>query len=499
MFFSCGDHEEDAGPVIAPVFNLETKETDNENEIFLIWQNPDSKNLKEVEIAWKVNLSDDSTEKITLPATASTKSTYLLKVKQYAEYKITMTACAASGARSIPVSVVGAPLKPEDFEDRSSYLLCADTLMTQLVDLYLTGQYDVWNSSYPNATGPYWDGAAAVWGQGAAYSSFVAMMEAVAKDPNLSAKYAKLEDRLLSSLDKFRNSHNGSRSEAYGTYLGETDERYYDDNEWIGIDMVNMYLLTGTQGYLDRAKIVWNFIMEGYDEIMGGGIYWKEGVDSKHTCSTAPAAVMAAKLYMATDEIQYLNAAKDLYAWCQDLLQDPADHLYWDNARLKDPNDPESEIVIAKEKYSYNSGQPIQAAILLYRITGDGKYLEDAKLTAESAYRKWFMDYYSPVLDEEFRILSPADGDGLWFHAVMFRGLAELNSVEPDLPYVDAMGKSLTNAWRSDARNRRNNLIGGDFRGGKQVDEWPLIQEAACVEMFARMAICEQNEGEIQN
>lgn len=90
----------------------------------------------------------------------------------------------------------------------------------------------------------------------------------------------------------------------------------------------------------------------------------KEG---KHTCSNAPSAVLGVKLYRLTKDSKYLEKAKETYAWTKKNLCDPNDHLYWDNINLKGN--------IAKEKYAYNSGQMIQAGVLLYEETGDEQYL----------------------------------------------------------------------------------------------------------------------------
>lgn len=67
--------------------------------------------------------------------------------------------------------------------------------MSSVIELFFGGRYNAWNENYPNATGPYWDGIAAVWGQGAAYSGFVTMYK-VTKETNnekLRAKYAEKE------------------------------------------------------------------------------------------------------------------------------------------------------------------------------------------------------------------------------------------------------------------------------------------------------------------
>src|SRR5690606_10107028 len=171
-------------------------------------------------------------------------------------------------------------------------------------------------------------------------------------------------------------------------YPGDGDERYFDDNIWIGLDMADMYELTGDSRYLDRAKMVWSFVKTGANDLVGGGVFWKEDHDvkSKNTCSTAPAAVLALKLYRITNDMAYLNQAKVWYEWLKSTLQDPQDKLYWDSARLQDPSNPSSNIIIDKPKYTYNAGQPMEAAILLYQITAESRYLQVAKEIAEAAY-----------------------------------------------------------------------------------------------------------------
>lgn len=370
------------------------------------------------------------------------------------------------------------------------FLTRADTLMASITSLYLDGMpRDIWSTNYPHTDG-YWDGAAVIWGHGAAFSGYAAIKEAAEGFPAYKSKYeSEYDNRLLTAIDQFRNTRNGG-AEAYAVYPGDGDERYFDDNIWVGIDMVDLYMLTNDNKYLERAELVWNFLLTGMDDIMGGGVYWKEGLKSKHTCSTAPAAVLAAKLYQATQQNGYLDKAKDLYAWCKQLLQDPDDYLYWDNARLSDEDDPNSEIIIAREKYSYNAGQPMQAAALLYKITQDAQYLSDAQNIAQAAYSKWFISFNSAILGESFQILEPGH---VWFQAIMFRGFIELYKIDHNRDYVTAYEKTLSHAWLSDCRNAGTNLLNGDFRGGTSQTSWEILHEGACVEMLARLAALERD------
>ena len=83
----------------------------------------------------------------------------------------------------------------------------------------------------------------------------------------------------------------------------------------------------------------------------------------KNTCSNAPGSVYASKLFLATGDSSYLQAGIRLYEWTKENLQDPADGLYFDNKSLNGE--------IGRAKFAYNSGQMMQSAALLYRITSE--------------------------------------------------------------------------------------------------------------------------------
>src|SRR5699024_6045681 len=207
------------------------------------------------------------------------------------------------------------------------------------------------------------------------------------------------------------------------------------------------------------------------DSVLGGGIYWKENQKGKNTCSNMPAVVLGAKLYQATQEQKYLDSAKSLYSWCKSKLQDPEDYLYWDNLKYND----EGKISIDKAKYTYNSGQAIEAAALLYKITKNQQYLTDAEHTVGSIFKKWGTPFHSYILHKSFVAIDPA-GD-VWFRAVMLRGLITLYKIDGDRKYIDAYKDLLTHAWKSDCRNAYTDFFNTDFRGGITQSSWDLLSE----------------------
>lgn len=490
LFFCCSCTEstddvigmgENIPDMIPPISALTVERPDNSEQVTLNWKNPVNPYLSSVEITYYKTAEEDQKITILLDAVSGQTVTHNVTIEDPSSYMFTLVAINKAGVRSEAKSI-----SYETLTGKAKWLDRANTLMTSMVNLYLNNKpLDIWSSQYPQGDG-YWDGAAVIWGHGAAFSGYATLKHAAESDAELKTFIeTNYDSRLLTGIDKFRNTRDGG-PEAYAVYPGEGDERFYDDNIWVGIDMVDLYELTGDSKYLNRARLVWDFVLSGSDQAMGGGVYWKEGQKTKNTCSTAPAAVLGAKLYKATNEQQYLDKAIDYYDWVKTNLQDPEDHLYWDHAYFTDENDPNSDIQIAKQKYSYNSGQPIQAAALLYEITNEQKYLQDAQIVAEAAHARWFTPFKSYILNENFNILEPGH---VWFQAITLRGFAELYEIDGNSKYIDDFKKTLDHAWLSDARNPNTNLVNENFKGTTTQNSWEVIHQGAIVEMLSRLAM----------
>lgn len=285
-----------------------------------------------------------------------------------------------------------------------------------------------------------------------------------------------LENRILPGLEEYYDRKR--EPHAYSSYLSKAtvSDRFYDDNLWLGIDFIDLYRLTREQKYLEKARTIWKFIKSGTDDQLGGGIYWcEQKKETKNTCSNAPAAVMALKMYQETHENMYLDEAKKQYEWTKEKLQDATDYLYFDHIELDGK--------IGKAKFAYNSGQMMQAAALLYQITGDSEYLNDARNIAKEAYCYFFTQV---ITSDEKSVKLVRKGD-IWFTAVMLRGYIELYKQDKDRTYLDTFEKSLDYAWKY--AREENGLFNVDFSGEEKENRKWLLTQAAIVEMFARLAI----------
>lgn len=270
---------------------------------------------------------------------------------------------------------------------------------------------------------------------------------------------------------------------AYSSYITEAplSDRFYDDNIWLGIDFTDIYLLTKEKKYLDKANIIWQFILCGTDNKLDGGIYWVEQKkESKHACSNAPGAVFALKLFEATKDSTYFYQGKNLYEWTKEHLQDPTDFLIYDNVNLSGKVD--------KAKYPYNSGQMIQAAALLFKLTQNEDYLVEAQNIAKSSYNFFFEDFETQE-GNKFKVLKKSD---VWFIAVMMRGFIELYHLDKNNIYLDSFKQNLDYAWLNMRDN--NGLFNTDWKGEEKDKKKWLLTQAGMVEMYARISEIESNK-----
>ena len=189
-----------------------------------------------------------------------------------------------------------------------------------------------------------------LWPYSGTFSAVNALLESTG-----NKKYKKLlENKVLPGLEEYFDTRR--EPFAYSSYISNQplSDRFYDDNVWLGIDFTDSYRMTKKQAYLEKAELIWEFILSGKDEVLGGGIYWcEQKKESKNTCSNAPGAVFALKLFQATQDSTYLKQGKELYEWTKKNLEDPTDHLYFDNIALNKK--------IGRAKFAYNSGQMMQA------------------------------------------------------------------------------------------------------------------------------------------
>jgi Glycosyl hydrolase family 76 len=242
---------------------------------------------------------------------------------------------------------------------------------------------------------------------------------------------------------------------------------YYDDNEWVGIELMRIYKLRHEAAALEQAEQIMQFVMDGWQTnpklACPGGVPFSNSPSNtdRNTVTDGPGAELALQLYRATDNAAYLQFAEMAYEWVRRCLLLPSG-LYADHIRQKG--------VIEPTAWSYNQGSMIGAGTLLYQVTHNGAFLYQARQTARAA-----LAYYT---------LERLLGENPFFVSVYLRNQMYLDSVTHDPPGPHLAQAYIDYLWI----NRR--LSNGLFVWAPPTapPSTQLLVQAAAVQVYALLS-----------
>jgi hypothetical protein len=277
-------------------------------------------------------------------------------------------------------------------------------------------------------------------------------------------------NRDLHGLERYwepRGPYPAYASDVHRTPWG--GDRYYDDNAWVGLALVQLERLRPRSAPGGRAAQLFAFADSGWSTDASlphpGGTYWLEqgrGTGrrnhDRNTVSNAPNA----ELGMHLDELEggalRRSSALRMCAWVQSALSSP-DRLYFDKLR--------GDGTIDRALWSYNQGSMIGAAVLRYRAGA-----ADLRQAAEAIARLALDHYAGRYFDQ------PAA-----FNAIFFRNLLLLHDVSGDTSLRELIRDTLSSyadeAW---SRCRAGDLLPGP--GG----QFTLLEQSALVQVLALAA-----------
>jgi hypothetical protein len=348
---------------------------------------------------------------------------------------------------------------------------------------------------------PRWPGMAAhLWPTARAFVAAVDLL-GVRRELRLGFDAASEVAAHLRALETYwdgRADQPAYASDVIGSRFG--GDRYYDDNAWVGLGLVQLERLRPGRGHAERARALFQFAANGWDArpdvASPGGVFWVEqtpptrgtGVanQDRNVVSNAPNAQLGlhlAALASGPTAARWSNGANgangsggpgdyarahDMYAWVNVTLDAgraagaPATGLFFDKLR--------GDGTLDETLWTYNQGSMIGANVLLARQADAGApYLDRAEAIAAKALR-----HYGATYDTR-----PAA-----FNAILFRNLLQLHAATADGGLRERIRSAMSAyaglAWAA-RRDRHDRFRFG--RGGPT-----LLDQSAMVQVYALLA-----------
>jgi hypothetical protein len=308
------------------------------------------------------------------------------------------------------------------------------------------------------------------------FSQALAATVSMASIPHLGTSFShEIHVRLIGLHHYLDTSNSGAPEGTFTSTLpafdgavapptGRGGPKYYDDNDWVGIELARLYKMTRDPSVFAGAQTIMAFEMAGWQTspelgCPGGLPFSNSALNSeRNTVSTAPAAELATLLYRITRNIQYLQFAENAYLWVRRCLLQPSG-LYADHVNRQG--------VVEPMLWSYNQGAMIGAGTLLFQATHNGGYLDQARQTANAA-----LAYFTP---ERLATEIP------FFPSIYFRNLLYFDSVAHQAPGPAIAQAYVDYAWQH--RRLKNDL----FVAGSPPSAQLLVQ-AAIVQVYALLS-----------
>jgi Glycosyl hydrolase family 76 len=308
------------------------------------------------------------------------------------------------------------------------------------------------------------------------FSQAFAATVSLANVPALQSLMSKeLQARLVGLRNYYDPNNSGAPEGFYTSALpaydgtvappaGPGGAKYYDDNDWVGIELVRLYEQKRQSALLAAAEGIMAFEMAGWQAspTLGcpGGIPFSNLAENtdRNTITAGPAAELALQLYRVTANAAYLQFAIQSYEWARSCLLQPTG-LYADHLNRRG--------LVEPALYSYTQGVMIGAGAMLYQETGNGAYLYEARQTAAAA-----LTYFTP---ERLGVENP------FFPSIYFRNILYLDSITHDPPGPKLAQAYVDYAW-THLRLSNDLFVAGSPPTGQ------LLVQAAIVQIYALLS-----------
>ena len=248
---------------------------------------------------------------------------------------------------------------------------------------------------------------------------------------------------------------------------------YYDDQGWWILAWIAAYDLRGEHRVLDMARVTFSDMAGGWDDVCGGGIYWKKPDIGKSAVQNELFMLCALRLHHrgggSTRGYTYLEWATRTWDWFKSTSMINANYLV--------ENGLDNNCRVNGLTYTYNQAMILSALAEMSGELEDPDLLELAGKIARSTIRH--LVYENGILKEPHE--PDLNGDATQFKGIFMRHLAFLNTVAPQKGYQDFILKNAESIWH-EARNKSTGEIGTVWKG--PFDQGDASRQSAALDAF---------------
>lgn len=255
---------------------------------------------------------------------------------------------------------------------------------------------------------------------------------------------------------------------------GDGGDFFYDDNEWVALADLQHHAMVGDQASVREASRIFDLVVSGWDDDSShaapGGVFWTQAPWSsdRNTVSNMPGAQVGLRLHQLTGGQRQLDWSLRMYRWTNRYLQRP-DGLYHDHLDLQG--------TVEKTIWSYNQGVPVGVNVLVHKITGKRRYLDEAVRIADAATA-----FYQQPDGDRTRL----DTQPPFFNSIFFRNLLRLESVTGGGRRRRALEAYAERLWDERRDPDTGLFVFGD--DAEVAGRTQMIEQAAVVQILALLA-----------
>lgn len=214
---------------------------------------------------------------------------------------------------------------------------------------------------------------------------------------------------------------------------------FYDDEGWWALAWIQAYDVTHERRYLQMAQSIFSDMTGGWDDVCGGGIWWKKDRHYKNAIANELFLSVAAHLAARSkgrEREAYIVWAERERAWFDHSGMINEDFLVNDGLTPECRNN-------GRNTWSYNQGVVLGGLVELSEVTSDPEPKREAARIASAAIVK--LSDRDGVMHD--RTEPKCSADTVQFKGIFFRNLMLLQRAAPQTQYASAIRANSDSIW----------------------------------------------------